>query len=156
MGTAPTMATLDFAIAKPALCHCTSFVPRFSRTLRKSSSNGLKSQRRPVQRIQAKSEAEDKLRDVIQKGNGILDTVVDFVPESVPRPTAKILAGILGLAVTWWLVQKILSTVVFFAILGIGGFLFLQSQSSGNFSDRDDDDDDDAMSRARKIMDKYK
>ncbi|GMH39469.1 hypothetical protein BSKO_07367 [Bryopsis sp. KO-2023] len=144
--------------SKPGALFGSRFTPRFLCLAKKSSTGGSKRQGRSTVRVQAKSKAEEALQDVLQKGNGVLDTVVDFVPDNVPRPTAKIIAGIVGLTLTWWLIQKVLSTVVFFGVLGIAGFLFFQSQGGGGKGSTPlpDDDVDDPMATAKNIMDKYK
>lgn len=44
----------------------------------------------------------------LQKGNEALDFVVDLIPDSVPRSTARLGAGIVGVALAWFIVQKVI------------------------------------------------
>lgn len=44
---------------------------------------------------------------VLQKGNELVDTVAGIVPDSVPRSTARTVTAIVGVALVWFLIQKV-------------------------------------------------
>lgn len=50
---------------------------------------------------------------VLRKGNELTDTVADLLPDSVPRSTAKIAITIVGVALAWFLIQKVLNFTTF-------------------------------------------
>jgi hypothetical protein len=103
-------------------------------------------------------------------GGGLVEAAADFVPPSVPRPVAKAGVALAGAGVAFWLLQKVVSTVLTLVLLG-GGLYFYLSRAGGGeeqgASERraggggggrgggGDDDDDDPLAEARRIMSKY-
>lgn len=99
-------------------------------------------------------------------GGGIVDAAADLVPESVPRPVAKAGVALAGAGVAFWLLQKVVSTVITLAVIGAGLYFYLgrggaSDEGAGSSSRRsgggnnNDDDDDDPLAEARRIMSKY-
>jgi len=113
--------------------------------------------------------------DALKVGGGLVEAAADFVPASVPRPAAKAGVALVGVALAFWLLQKVVSTVLTLALLGGGLYLYLsragggegEGESKGASSRRqggggkgdsdggDDDADDDPLAEARRIMSKY-
>ena len=44
---------------------------------------------------------------ILNTANGLVDKASDLVPESVPRPAAKLGVGIAGGVIVFWLLQKV-------------------------------------------------
>jgi len=106
-----------------------------------------------------RGDVEKKFDGVLKTANGMVDGVVDLVPESVSRGTARIAVIGGGLLLAFTLLQKIVSTVFTLAILAAAAYYFV-NMSGGEASPRGEDidagDADDPVNKARKIMDKYK
>ncbi|KAG1666531.1 hypothetical protein FOA52_014428 [Chlamydomonas sp. UWO 241] len=108
------------------------------------------------------SKDQDMVKTVLSTGNKLIDTVSDWVPESVPRPVARGGVAVLGALFVFGLIQKVISGfVTLFVLLGIGYFYITRN---GDDDDTDKppkarssaDELDDPLSDARRIMDKYK
>jgi TATA-binding protein-associated factor len=106
-----------------------------------------------------------KQTDALKVGGGLVDAAADMVPPSVPRPVAKAGVALAGAGVAFWLLQKVVSTVITLAVIG-GGLYFYLARSGGDGGERSssssskgggggDDDDDDPLAEARRIMSKY-
>jgi TATA-binding protein-associated factor len=85
---------------------------------------------------------------------------------------AKAGVALAGAGVAFWLLQKVVSTVITLAVIGAGLYFYLgrsggasdegaassSSRRSGggnSNSNNNDDDDDDPLAEARRIMSKY-
>ncbi|CAN1269837.1 hypothetical protein LINPERPRIM_LOCUS13724 [Linum perenne] len=91
-----------------------------------------------------------------------------LVPESIPRPIARISAGVVLVTVSLFLIKSFLSTVFFaLATMGLVYFLFIAlnkdedpkrgSDDSNRFSSSSSfSSEDEALKEARRIMEKYK
>jgi TATA-binding protein-associated factor len=94
------------------------------------------------------------------------------VPASVPRPAAKAGVALAGAVAAFWVLQKVVSTVITLAVVGAGLYFYLGRGSadgggkegeagprrrggSGDGGDGGDDDMDDPLAEARRIMSKY-
>ncbi|BDA41475.1 hypothetical protein COCOBI_02-2560 [Coccomyxa sp. Obi] len=102
--------------------------------------------------------AEDKVRETLdgalRNGNKLADTAADLLPASVPRGAAKV--GVIGVGglLTFWLLQKVLSTFLFLGLLGGAAFLWLKLSNKDGGGDGGGDGD--ALADAKRIMDKYR
>eukprot|EP00882_Tetradesmus_deserticola_P012208 GHRQ01012935.1.p1 GENE.GHRQ01012935.1~~GHRQ01012935.1.p1 ORF type:complete len:140 (+),score=37.88 GHRQ01012935.1:398-817(+) len=108
------------------------------------------------------------LVDVIGAGQGFVESAADLVPANVPRPLAKGGVAVATGLVAFWVLQKLVFTVLTIALLGGAAWFYFQysggsgssgggSSGGGSSSRRADDGDfDDPLSEARRIMDKYK
>eukprot|EP00873_Tetraselmis_striata_P008508 jgi/Tetstr1/428772/TSEL_018760.t1 len=119
------------------------------------------SARRPALLVRAggRDEVQGKLEGVVKRANGVVDGIVDLVPESVPRGTARIAVIGGGVLLVFTILQKIISTVITVAVLVAAGWFFLNVNSgerSALGEDIDAGDADDPVKKARSIMDKYK
>lgn len=74
------------------------------------------------------------------------------IPESVPRPAAKILVGFVGFSVATFLLKSILSTALTLLLVACGGVYFLTRDGEGGEGETGND----TLDEARRIMDKYK
>uniref|UniRef100_A0A383W2U3 Uncharacterized protein n=1 Tax=Tetradesmus obliquus TaxID=3088 RepID=A0A383W2U3_TETOB len=110
------------------------------------------------------------LDTVISAGQGFVESASNMVPENVPRPVAKTGVAVATGLVAFWVLQKLVSTVLTIALLGGAAWFYFQyaggsgdggsSGSGGGASSSSkravDGDLDDPLSEARRIMDKYK
>eukprot|EP00882_Tetradesmus_deserticola_P002756 GHRQ01002929.1.p1 GENE.GHRQ01002929.1~~GHRQ01002929.1.p1 ORF type:complete len:160 (+),score=51.38 GHRQ01002929.1:327-806(+) len=108
------------------------------------------------------------LDNVIGAGQGFVESAADLVPANVPRPLAKGGVAVATGLVAFWVLQKLVFTVLTIALLGGAAWFYFQysggsgssgggSSGGGSSSRRADDGDfDDPLSEARRIMDKYK
>ncbi|XP_057437006.1 uncharacterized protein LOC130729314 [Lotus japonicus] len=101
------------------------------------------------------------LQNAWRVGRDGVDAGTNLVPNSVPRPIARISVTIAALSVTLFVLKSLLSTVFFvLAIVGLAYFAYLafnkdQEEPSGNGGTTSPPVDD-PVEEARKIMDKYK
>mmetsp|Transcript_4621 Transcript_4621/g.12868 ORF Transcript_4621/g.12868 Transcript_4621/m.12868 type:complete len:162 (-) Transcript_4621:221-706(-) len=108
-------------------------------------------------RANDRDEIGKKVNQVMETANNAVDGVTDLIPESVPRSTAKLGVIGVGFLLTFWVFQKVLSTVITLAVLGAAGYFFYNSSGMGSGSGEDIDvDGSDPLKDAKKIMDKYK
>mmetsp|Transcript_20029 Transcript_20029/g.47731 ORF Transcript_20029/g.47731 Transcript_20029/m.47731 type:complete len:176 (-) Transcript_20029:51-578(-) len=102
----------------------------------------------------------DKNKDgFVKTANSVVDTVVEFVPSSVPRPAAKAAVVVVGFLFAFSLLQKLLSTVITLGVLAAAGYFFYTSSGiggSGSAGEDIDASEDESLDEARRIMDKYK
>jgi len=66
------------------------------------------------------------LPDALSIGRGLVDSASDLVPASVPRPVAKGGVAVFGVMVVFWLLQKVVSTVLTFVLLGGAAYLYFR------------------------------
>lgn len=84
------------------------------------------------------------------------DGIASVLPESIPRPVAKATV-IGGLAlVAWWLLQKVISFVLFLGVIGGGLYLWYRISDNSGDDGKGGGGRNEALSEAQKIMDKYK
>ena len=98
-----------------------------------------------------------------------LSTLASAVPESVPRPAAKLAVGAVAVTLVSFFVKSLVNTLLLLALLA-GGVYFLAGKQLDKLekSAAGDDDDDifggpvrestgnQALDDAQRIMDKYK
>lgn len=96
---------------------------------------------------------------------GLVESVSNMVPETVPRPAAKAGVAIVGGLLLFTLLKQVLSGVFTLVVLGGLAYVFLIKGtgkddsidvSSSSKRVKEDDNDDDPLSQARNIMNKYK
>ncbi|XP_031482314.1 uncharacterized protein LOC116252294 [Nymphaea colorata] len=90
-----------------------------------------------------------------------IEAGIKFVPDSVPRPVARVGVGGLALMVTLFVLKSFISTAFFvLAMMGFIYFVFLAVNkgdgSSGGGGGGGEQSTDDALEEARRIMEKYK
>lgn len=109
----------------------------------------------------------ETLDNALGVARSVVETASDLVPESVPRPVAKGGVAVAGGIIAFWLLQKVVSTVLTLVLLGGAAYLYFRSSSSDSDSGGSSgggssssggrgDDLDDPLTDARRIMDKYK
>ena len=59
-------------------------------------------------------------------GRGFVNSASDLVPASVPRPVAKGGVAVAGVMIAFWLMQKVLSTLLTVALLGGAAWLYFR------------------------------
>ncbi|CAN1131287.1 hypothetical protein LINPERHAP1_LOCUS10190 [Linum perenne] len=108
------------------------------------------------------------IQTVWKVGRDGIDAGTRLVPESIPRPIARISAGVVLVTVSLFLIKSFLSTVFFaLATMGLVYFLFIAlnkdedpkrgSDDSNRFSSSSSfSSEDEALKEARRIMEKYK
>lgn len=98
-----------------------------------------------------------------------LSTLASAVPESVPRPAAKLAVGAVAVTLVSFFVKSLVNTLLLLALLA-GGVYFLAGKQLDKLEKSAGDDDDDdifggpvrestgnqALDDAQRIMDKYK
>ncbi|MED6111422.1 hypothetical protein PIB30_052164 [Stylosanthes scabra] len=96
-------------------------------------------------------------------GRDGIEAGANLVPNSVPRPIARISVGIVALTLALFVLKSVLSTVFFaLATMGLAYFAFLAfnkdqgPKDSGNGGTSSTPPMDDPVEEARKIMEKYK
>ncbi|KAK9864047.1 hypothetical protein WJX84_007651 [Apatococcus fuscideae] len=120
---------------------------------------------RHITTAEAKNDINKQLSGLARTGNRAVDSAASFLPATVPKPFGK--AGIYGVVgiVGFWLLNKVISTVVTFALLGAAAVIAFRAAERSTSSDRDagsgsskssSEDPDDPLAAARRIMDKYK
>eukprot|EP00873_Tetraselmis_striata_P021868 jgi/Tetstr1/442132/TSEL_030286.t1 len=75
-----------------------------------------------------RDEVQGKLEGVVKRANGVVDGIVDLVPESVPRGTARIAVIGGGVLLVFTILQKIISTVITGRGARRGGVVLRQRQ----------------------------
>ncbi|KAK7395338.1 hypothetical protein VNO78_15890 [Psophocarpus tetragonolobus] len=101
------------------------------------------------------------LQNAWKVGKDGIDAGSSLVPNSVPRPIARILVTIVALSVTLFVFKAFLSTAFFvLATIGLAYFAYLafnkEQRPSGNGGTTSTPPMDDPVEEARKIMEKYK
>ncbi|KAJ4778476.1 transmembrane protein [Rhynchospora pubera] len=94
-------------------------------------------------------------------GKDVIETGTNLVPESVPRPVARIGVGFVAVSLTVFLLKSVLSTAFFvLAMMGVIYFSFValnsDEGSGGSGNKKMNMSDDDPVEEARRIMEKYK
>ncbi|KAJ4805988.1 transmembrane protein [Rhynchospora pubera] len=95
-------------------------------------------------------------------GKDVIETGTNLVPESVPRPVARIGVGFVAVSLTVFLLKSVLSTAFFVlqAMMGVIYFSFValnsDEGSGGSGNKKMNMSDDDPVEEARRIMEKYK
>lgn len=136
-------------------------VPRLSRNTAAANSH--------AHTTKTKTKTKKKTKtDALKVGGGLVDAASDLVPSSVPRPVAKAGVALAGAGVAFWVLQKVVSTVITLAVVGVGVYFYLGRGASSDGGKDDDaagsrrggnggngDDMDDPLAEARRIMSKY-
>lgn len=113
---------------------------------------------RPAPNYVVHAKGKSFIQGAVDTGSKLVDQVTEFVPDSVPRPVARTGVAVGGGLIAFWLLQKVVTTALTFAL--IGGALFLYFKNN-----KDDDSDnskgggsdlDDPLAEAQRIMKKYK
>ena len=71
-------------------------------------------------------DGDNPLEGVLSVGKGFVDSAADLVPDSVPRPVARGGVAVAGAVVAFWLLQKVVSTLLTVALLGGAAFLYFR------------------------------
>ncbi|KAK9845046.1 hypothetical protein WJX74_010015 [Apatococcus lobatus] len=144
------------------------FSPLHSSLLHRTSRHCREAPRRCLHVTSAKAEdnVNKQLTGLAKTGNKAVDSAASFLPATIPRPLGK--AGIVGVVglVGFWLLNKVISTVVTFALLGAAAVIAFRAaerntstdsgSGSSSSSKGGSDDPNDPLAAARRIMDKYK
>mmetsp|Transcript_17691 Transcript_17691/g.21212 ORF Transcript_17691/g.21212 Transcript_17691/m.21212 type:complete len:191 (+) Transcript_17691:164-736(+) len=104
---------------------------------------------------------------VLSVGSQYLSTVASVIPESVPRPLAKVIAGVVSLVLVTWCLKAVFNVFFSLAALAAAAVVGWKVMNRGSTEDEEaaakkdqdvqvDDDDDVSLAEARRIMDKYK
>ncbi|XWS36537.1 hypothetical protein CRYUN_Cryun20dG0093200 [Craigia yunnanensis] len=98
------------------------------------------------------------IQTVWKVGKDGIEAGTNLVPDSVPRPIARISVTVVALAVTLFVLQSFLSIAFFvLATMGLVYFLFIAlNKDQGPRGGGDTDSMEDPAEEARKIMEKYK
>ncbi|KAF3320365.1 hypothetical protein FCM35_KLT22033 [Carex littledalei] len=108
--------------------------------------------------------AQSNFVRVVQKaysiGKDVIETGTNFVPESVPRPIARIGVAVLAVSLTVFLLKSFLSTAFFvLGMMAVIYFVFVAFNSddgSGGSGGSKTTSNEDPAEEARRIMEKYK
>ena len=86
-----------------------------------------------------------------------LDTLSSVVPESVPRPVANAIVGVVGFSFVALVLKSILNTALTLLFVAGGAYLYLsRGDGGGGGGGGGGSGGNDALEDARKIMEKYK
>ncbi|GLT51651.1 hypothetical protein SLA2020_250460 [Shorea laevis] len=102
------------------------------------------------------------LQTVWKVGKDGIEAGMDLVPDSVPRPIARISVTIVAVSVALFVLKSFLSTAFFvLAMMGLIYFTFIalnkdQGSKGGRGSNSAEGPLDDPVEEARRIMEKYK
>ncbi|KAJ9176542.1 hypothetical protein P3X46_011845 [Hevea brasiliensis] len=91
-------------------------------------------------------------------GKDGVEAGTNLVPDSVPRPIARISVTVVALAISLFMLKSFLSTAFFaLATMGFVYFIFIAlNKDKGPRGGGDSDSSEDPLEEARRIMDKYK
>ncbi|GAB2298533.1 hypothetical protein Dimus_032598 [Dionaea muscipula] len=108
--------------------------------------------------VAAQSNFVRVVRTVIRVGKDGIEAGANLVPDSIPRPIARISLTVVAAAVFLFILKSLLSTA-FFA-LGVMGFVYFVYlalyKDKGSRVDTGSTSTDDAVEEAKRIMEKYK
>ncbi|KAK4849282.1 hypothetical protein QYF36_023113 [Acer negundo] len=102
-------------------------------------------------------------------GKDGIEAATSLVPDSVPRPVARISVTVVALSLSLFVLKSFLSTAFFvLATMGLAYFIFIalnkddRSRGSGGYTSKSTENrgstatEEEALEEARRIMDKYK
>ncbi|KAF2284490.1 hypothetical protein GH714_025734 [Hevea brasiliensis] len=91
-------------------------------------------------------------------GKDGVEAGTNLVPDSVPRPIARISVTVVALAISLFMLKSFLSTAFFaLATMGFVYFIFIAlNKDKGPRGGGGSDSSEDPLEEARRIMDKYK
>lgn len=123
--------------------------------------------RRQVLANGKKTTGNATIDNALEVGGNLVESAASLVPDSVPRGVAKGGVAVAGVLVAFWVLQKLVSTVLTVALLGGAAWFYFQyggssgssddsSKRSSGSSGSKDVDLNDPLAEARRIMDKYK
>ncbi|KZV16917.1 hypothetical protein F511_36745 [Dorcoceras hygrometricum] len=98
------------------------------------------------------------IQTVLKVGKDGIEAGTDMVPESIPRPIARISVTVVMAAVTLFLLKSFLSTAFFvLAMMGLSYFIFIAlNKDEGPKGGGGTTSVDTSLEEARRIMEKYK
>ncbi|KAK1398021.1 Rho GTPase-activating protein like [Heracleum sosnowskyi] len=102
------------------------------------------------------------IRTVWKVGKDGVEAGTDMVPDSVPRPIAKLSVTVVGVSLALFVLKSFLSTAFFaLAVMGLCYFAFLalnkdEGSKGGGGTTYSESSTDDSLEEARRIMEKYK
>ncbi|GAB4830197.1 hypothetical protein Ancab_019839 [Ancistrocladus abbreviatus] len=98
------------------------------------------------------------LQTVVKVGKDGIEAGTNLVPDSVPRPVARLSVTVAAVAVSLFILKSFLSTALF--ALGVMGFVYFiylaLNKDKGPTVEEGPKSTDEAVEEARRIMDKYK
>ncbi|KAL8143826.1 hypothetical protein V2J09_016858 [Rumex salicifolius] len=98
------------------------------------------------------------LQTALKVGKEGVEAGTNLVPESVPRPIAKLSVTVAAAAVSLFVLRSFVSTALF--AVGTMGFIYFiylaLNKDKGSKTDVGSKSSDDAVEEAKRIMDKYK
>lgn len=98
------------------------------------------------------------LQTALKVGKDGVEAGTNLVPESVPRPIARVSVTVAAVAVSLFVLKSFVSTALF--ALGTMGFIYFVylalNKDKGTKTDVGAKSTDDAVEEAKRIMDKYK
>ncbi|KAJ6843085.1 uncharacterized protein M6B38_300070 [Iris pallida] len=129
-----------------------------------SSSIGL-SARRSASRFVAVASAQSNFLKVIQKawrvGKDGVEAGSNLIPDTVPRPVARVSVAVVAATVALFLLKSFISTALFvLAMMGALYFIFIAFNNGegprGDSSSSSTSTEEESLEEARRIMEKYK
>ncbi|KAL9677522.1 hypothetical protein QQ045_005755 [Rhodiola kirilowii] len=103
------------------------------------------------------------LRSMFEVGKDGIEAGTNLVPNSVPRPLARISVTVVALSLALFVLKSFLSTAFFvLCTMGLVYFIFLAVNKGdppgggGGGGNKDYTSTEDSLEEARRIMDKYK
>ncbi|KAI8017584.1 hypothetical protein LOK49_LG04G00482 [Camellia lanceoleosa] len=102
------------------------------------------------------------LQTVWKVGNDGIEAGANMVPDSVPRPIARISLTIVAVALALFVLKSVLSTAFFvLAVMGLIYFTFIalnkdEGPKGGGGTTTTTTTEEDSLEEARRIMEKYK
>ncbi|CAH1447208.1 unnamed protein product [Lactuca virosa] len=101
------------------------------------------------------------LQKAYKVGKDGIEAGTNLVPDSIPRPIARISVGVIGAAVVLFLLKSFLSTAFFFlTTMGLIYFVFIALNKdegpTGGGGSTTTTSTEESLEEARRIMEKYK
>ncbi|KAI4326396.1 hypothetical protein MLD38_031717 [Melastoma candidum] len=150
---------LRLSIVSPPASKLSRFVPSPELRIR-SPSYVAWTRRRPFVVVAAQSNFLRVIQTVWKVGRDGIEAGMDLVPDSVPRPVARIGVAVVALSLTLFVLKSFLSTALFvLATMGLIYFTYIALNKDGGSSRKGGGTApkmDDPVDEARKIMEKYK
>ncbi|KAL8146854.1 uncharacterized protein LOC141707604 [Apium graveolens] len=112
--------------------------------------------------VAAQSNFIKVIQTVWKVGKDGVEAGTDMVPDSVPRPIAKLSVTVVGVSLALFVLKSFLSTAFFaLAVMGLCYFAFLalnkdEGSKRGGGTTYSESSTDDSLEEARRIMEKYK
>ncbi|ONK79510.1 uncharacterized protein A4U43_C01F7090 [Asparagus officinalis] len=149
---------------------CLSFPSTLNPSSSSSSSSPLpllRAARSPLRRsaliVSAQSNFFKVIQTALKIGKDGIEAGTDLVPDSVPRPVARISVAVVAVTVAIFLLKSFLSTAFFvLAMMGFIYFVYIAfnkdggPRGGGGSASSKPSSDEEAMEEVRRIMEKYK